>query len=114
MDYPEGMKFYQAIKSSGSKSDDDWERFCTQFLNCAVEYAQERANWALMDARQRVEAGGGRTVIHNGFIAALNILTRYVKSKGGEAEWEPLLGKDRKEIGDLACYVHCALGIESR
>ena len=113
-DYSEGMKFYQAIKSSGSKSDDDWQSFYTQFLNCAVKYAQERANWALLEAQQRAEADGGRTAIHNAFIAALNILTRYVKSMGNEAEWEPILGEDRKEIGDLACYVHCALSIESR
>jgi len=41
-------------------------------------------------------------------------LVRYAKKQGYESSWESVLEQDRKEIGDLACYIHCELGIQSR
>ena len=114
MDYQEGMRIFQALKISGNAGDENWQDLYLEMLNCAVKYAQTRANWYFMNTSQRSDKDSHRTIQHNAFIANLSILTRYVKSQGRNAEWEPILEQDRKEIGDLACYINCALSIQSR
>ncbi|MFZ1641935.1 MAG: hypothetical protein WAV07_11025 [Candidatus Contendobacter sp.] len=33
--------------------------------------------------------------------------------RGETIGWRALLGDDRKNIGDFACYLHCLLGVKS-
>ncbi len=33
---------------------------------------------------------------------------------GEDVAWRTVLGEDRKNIGDFACYLHCILGLRSR
>jgi len=83
-------------------------------LESAVQYARMRTDWHFMSTEQHLDKGSYRSMLHDGFIRDLNILTRYVKSQGRDAEWEYVLDLDRREIGDPACYIHCALGVQNR
>jgi hypothetical protein len=67
-----------------------------------------------MKAQDRQDADAGRTAAHNAFIDALNILSRAMKKEGKDNEWRRLLGDDRKEIGDFACFLVAHLGILAR
>jgi len=80
----------------------------------AVEYAQIRVLWQLSSREQRDAMDQRRTIAHNAFIDACNILSRNMVAAGGDNSWRAELGDDRKTIGDFACYVHCFLGIEGR
>jgi len=54
-----------------------------------------------------------RTATHDTLIDACDILSRNMKKSGEDASWRALL-KERKEIGDFACYIHCVLGLAAR
>lgn len=112
--YEEGLKLYNEIKSCGLATDEDWQELFNDMLTSAVEYAQIRADWFFMNHVKRAENDSSRTINHNAFISSLKTLARNGKKQGYNCEWEQVLEKDRKEIGDLACYIHCFLSIESR
>jgi hypothetical protein len=37
-----------------------------------------------------------------------------MKASGETNTWRELLGYDRKDIGDFACFIHCILGLSAR
>ena len=80
----------------------------------AIYYANVRANWYLMSKEERAEADSSRTIAHNAFLDCVKILERNMKNNGENTDWRMLLGEDRKEIGDFACYLHLILGIMMR
>ena len=80
----------------------------------AIAYAQIRAQWQLYTYEQRRELDQTRTLAHNAFIDACNIMSRNMGKHGEDNSWRALLGDDRKTIGDFACYVHCFVGMEAR
>jgi len=55
-----------------------------------------------------------RTLAHNAFIDACNIMSRNMGKNDEDNSWRAALGEDRKVIGDFACYIHCFLGLEAR
>lgn len=80
----------------------------------AIRYAQCRAEWKLLSVKERVGRDAARTVAHDAFIDACNIMSRNMAKAYEPAEWRARLGNDRKTIGDFACYLHCLLAIEAR
>jgi hypothetical protein len=68
----------------------------------AVRYARTRKDWQVSDLKRRKELNQIRR-------DSCNILSRNMAKMNEDATWRELLGKDRKEIGDLACYLHCLL-----
>ncbi len=80
----------------------------------AAEYAQIRALWQLSSREQRDSMDQHRTIAHNAFIDACNILSRNMATAGEDNSWRAELGDDRKTIGNFACFIHCFLGIEGR
>ncbi|MGC8624401.1 MAG: hypothetical protein ACP5VQ_03945 [Phycisphaerae bacterium] len=60
------------------------------------------------------QADTDRNCAHNAFIDACNILARNMAKVGEDATWRQTLGDERKTIGDLACYIHCFLGLAAR
>jgi hypothetical protein len=85
-----------------------------ELLVKALEYARIRAQWILMSLEQRKEMDQRRTLAHNAFIDACNIMSRNMGNNDEDNSWRAELGDDRKIIGDFACYIHCFLGIEAR
>lgn len=90
------------------------EELIRQALKSAVRYAHFRAEWYLMSVEERAEVDGARTLAHNSFIDALNILSRNAAASGEAIEWRRELGEDRRWIGDYGCHVACFLGLQSR
>jgi len=85
------------------------ELFCK-----AMEYARIRTQWMVSSIEQRKEMDQRRTLSHNAFIDACNIMSRNMGMNDEDNSWRDELGDDRKIIGDFACYIHCFLGIEAR
>lgn len=81
---------------------------------CAVRYAQVRAQWQLAPRTERLEMDANRTRLHDAFIDACNALSRRLRAEDKDVGWRRALGDDRKRIGDLACYLHCVLGLQAR
>ena len=85
-----------------------------EFVEAAVRYARLRTDWALQDPARRKEADAHRTIAHNRFIDACNILSRTMRTRGKDIAWRARLGQHRGEIGDFACHIHCVLGLSAR
>lgn len=84
------------------------------WLLAAVRYAQARAEWHLAPREERITKDRHRTQLHEAFIDSCNALSRNLAQLDKDVEWRRRLGDDRKTIGDLACYLHCVLGLEAR
>lgn len=80
----------------------------------ALEYARIRAQGMVSSLEQRKDMNQRRTLAHNSFIEACNIMSRNMEKNDEDNSWRADLGDDRKVIGDFACYIHCFLGIEAR
>ena len=80
----------------------------------AARYARIRTDWHLAPVDQQKEIDRARTLAHNALIDACNILSRNMMKAGEGNGWRTLLGNDRKEIGDFACYLHAIFGVLAR
>jgi hypothetical protein len=80
-------------------------------IRAAASYAQHRAEWYLAATEERGCMGQARTVAHNAFIDCCNILSRQMAKSGESTGWRGMLGVDRREIGDFACYVALFVGL---
>jgi len=91
--------------------DEDAKELYEDLIECATKYAAFRANWALWNREKKMEQDESRTMCHNALISRFDILARYLRSIGCEAEWRDTLGDVavdpvyRKRIGDFACYM---------
>lgn len=85
-----------------------------ELVRLAVQYAQIRVEWALSSREDRLAIDQRRTSMHNALIDACKILSRRMRGAGEDNAWRAILGEDRREIGDFACWLHCFLGLEAR
>ena len=91
-------------------------------ISSFFDYAPERAGfvcimrveWSLMSAAERLEVDRQRTAAHDAVIDAVNILSRSMAKAGLDNEWRRVLGDDRKDIGDFACFLVAHLGVMGR
>ncbi len=83
-------------------------------IEAAVRYARLRVDWALRDREGRAALDPTRSAAHNALIDSCNILSRAMLRAGEDATWREALGNDRKVIGDMACHLHCVLGVGAR
>ena len=88
--------------------------FWNDFLKNALKYTCIRCEWETMTQEQRMEADRGRTLVHDGLITSLNILSRIADKEELDVSWRERLGDDRKRIGDFACFVVYMTGISNR
>ena len=80
----------------------------------AVDYAHLRVEWQLSTAEERLAMDPARTKAHDTFIEACDMMARCMEDEKEDFSWREELGKDRKEIGDFACYLHLILGLVAR
>jgi hypothetical protein len=107
MNYDEAVKVFEAMKAGD-------EQFRLQVLHTAIRYTNTRVEWLFMTPAERLEVDRQRTVIHNAFIDAVNILSRSMGQAGQDNQWRRLLSEDRKVIGDFACFLVAHMGILAR
>ena len=108
LDYSKAIIFYQQI--SRSRQVD----FRNDLISAAIRYAELRVRSQQPKAADDSQIDADRTRAHNAFIDACNILARNMQAGGEDTAWRAELGEDRKTIGDMACYIHCFLGLAAR
>jgi len=84
------------------------------FVSSAIRYARLRVDWLMSEGEERLRLDEIRRSAHNALISALDSLSRNLGEDGENISWRGDLGSDRKAIGDLACFLHCILGISAR
>ena len=85
-----------------------------EWIEAAVRYARLRVDWSLRDREGRIALDPVRTAAHDVLIDACNILSRAMLRAGEDNTWRADVGTDRGFIGDVACQVHCMLGLGAR
>lgn len=85
-----------------------------RLFHSAIRYARIRVDWMLLPLEQRMELEEERTIAHNAFISSCDILARNMAKQGEDYSWRKLIGTDRKEIGDFACWIHLIMGLKAR
>ncbi len=109
----DAAEIYRELMTAADDRDEDSVYLINNLHEKAVRYARIRAEWNLKSREEKIKADEGRTMAHNSFIAAVNMLARFQKDAG--KEWQDILGKeDRKRIGDFACYISLFLALDAR
>ena len=107
MNYHDSVQVYEALKSGD-------EHLRLQLLRTAIRYTNMRVEWLFMTSAERLEVDRQRTAAHDAVIDAVNILSRSMRQAGQDNSWREVLGDNRKDIGDFACYLVAHLGILAR
>lgn len=110
--YEEALHIYTLIQENLNRTDEDIVGLYNQMLQKAVRYANTRSKWHTLTRDEKLESDDSRTMLHDSFIASVNIIARTEGEIG--AQWKELLTDDRKRIGDFACYVALFLAIDAR
>lgn len=108
------MDLDQARRAKVAIDASSFDTLSKGLYTAATRYAQLRAEWKQHSVDERIERDPARTVAHDTFIDACNIMSRNMAKAGESTEWRLQLGNDRKTIGDFACYLACLLGLEAR
>ncbi len=80
----------------------------------AADYARARVDWQLSSPEDRVRMDETRRSLHDAFIEECDRMSRNMLQEGEDNTWRDILGEDRKEIGDFACYIHLIIGLVAR
>lgn len=108
---------------SACEGDEDALDLYRDILEIGCEYIRYRALWNHTDRQTRLELDmdSRRTGCHNTVIRRFTYLARYLESQGRSTAWADTLnlddgiaGSNRKRIGDFACYLAFAEGLEGR
>lgn len=111
----DALQLYEAMTESIEKCTlEDKLDFWNDCLIKAAEYAKIRNDWETMSREEKLDADNGRTIIHDSFIASLNILSRIAEKENIDNSWRVRLGDNRKRIGDFACFISYMTGISNR
>jgi hypothetical protein len=83
-------------------------------LHVSIRYSRLRTDWALLDREGRRALDSARSSAHEVLLDACNILSRAMVRSGEDNQWRSDLGTERGFIGDVACHIHCTLGLSAR
>ena len=92
-------------------TDADAVEIYMELMDASTKYADMRAKWLMLDREKKIETDPRRTSCHDSVIVKFNMLARYVRMQGRDAQWRDRLGDEkddpynRKRIGDFACYL---------
>lgn len=99
--------YCQIIADVGT--DADAIEIYEELIDASTKYADMRAKWLMLDREKKMEADASRTLCHDSVIIKFNMLARYFRMQGRDAQWRDCLGDEkenpynRKRIGDFAC-----------
>lgn len=108
MELEQAHQIFNIINNFGNKS------LVNSLLKSAVRYSRLRVDWYFSDQELRIEMDEERTIAHNAFISACDILSRNMNAAGEDNQWRLQIGTERKSIGDFGCLLHAIIGIEAR
>jgi len=108
MDLGQAQQIFNIINNSDQKP------LVNSLLKSAVRYSRLRVDWYFSDHEQRIEMDEERTISHNAFISACDILSRNMKDAGEDNQWRLQIGTERKSIGDFACMLNAVICLNAR
>ena len=108
MDMQDAEQIFAGIKAASD------EELKSALISSAIRYAQFRTGWAVSPAERRHEMDASRSRAHDAFIRDCDILSRAQARSGENNAWRTKLGHNRKEIGDLACFICLFLALSVR
>jgi hypothetical protein len=108
------MELEQADQIFNIINNSRYQHLVNSLLKSAVRYSRLRVDWYFSDLELRNEMDEERTIAHNAFISACDILSRNMKAVGEDNQWRIQIGNERKSIGDFACLLHAVIGLKAR
>ena len=113
MNWNDAQKIVNEITKYNTK-DEDLIDLRDDFYQACLRYSNLRFKWYFSDLDKKKEMDKERTAAHNALISSWNVLCRYMNNQNIECNSKELFPNDRKNIGDLACYLCAIIGIMSR
>ena len=91
-----------------------------ELMDTVTKYAAIRTEWPLLNREEKTGRDSRRTSCHDSVIVKFNMLARYARMQGKDANWRDCLGYEednpynRKRIGDFACYLAFVNALNTR
>lgn len=96
---------------------DEYIDYCEGMMKKAVIYTKIRADWEFYSPEKRAEKDDIRTSCHDGFVISLKVLIRFANKLVANV-WEDLEyeveNMNRKDLGDIACYITYLISVSNR
>jgi hypothetical protein len=108
MDYKTAWYIYTEIISTSL------QELSNKLIQTGIRYSRLRVDWSLLSIEEKGQFDQERTIAHNAFISSCDILARNMAQRDENFSWRAMIGNDRKEIGDFACWIHLIIGIKAR
>ncbi len=108
MELEQAQQIFNIINNSGQ------EPLVNSLFKSSVRYSRIRVDWYFSDQKHRNELDEERTIAHNAFISACDILSRNMKAAGEDNQWRLQIGTERKSIGDFACMLNAVICLNAR
>ncbi|MHA2623611.1 hypothetical protein ACXZ71_09755 [Streptococcus agalactiae] len=106
--------YFQDLIIAVNQTDEDSLLYWNDFISASVDYSQARGEWLLLSREEKHAKDDMRTTKHNKFIYTLKIFIAYSKQKGYDFPWFESIKENRKQLGDLACYISYIYAVNAR
>lgn len=106
--------YFQDLIIAVNQTDEDSLLYWNDFISASVDYSQARGEWLLLSREEKHAKDDMRTTKHNKVIYTLKIYIAYSKQRGNVFPWFEEIKDNRKQLGDLACYVSYVYAINAR
>ena len=110
LNYEPAKALYEELKKkAAAQPDEEFNSFYREFLQAAVDYAENRMAWSFLTQEAQIEDDKARSIKHDANMSLLAAVCRYLGVKGIDR-----ILPDRKTKGDFACYLALFLALEQR
>lgn len=106
--------YFQDLITAVNQTDEDSLLYWNDFISASVDYSQARGEWLLLSREEKHVKDDMRTTKHNKVIYTLKIFIAYSKQKGYDFPWFESIKDNRKQLGDLACYISYIYAVNAR
>ena len=107
-------EIYKLLLEAAPINDSEFDNNFNRLIPKAVEYSDYRSRWLGMSTIEQNNIERDRACNHDIFVDTKNDLGKYMLDHNMDITWTILLGEDRKNIGDFACYLSYVQGIKAR
>ncbi|MDY2776597.1 MAG: hypothetical protein SOV02_08915 [Streptococcus infantarius] len=114
LDFEVCSSYYQTLLDALQSHDEEGTEYWNEFISASVDYAKTRGEWLLLSREEKQAKDEARTVKHNKVIYTLKIFIAYSQQKGFAIDWFETIKDNRKQIGDLACYIAYVYAVNAR
>ncbi|HEO7221104.1 TPA: hypothetical protein VBE33_002019 [Streptococcus agalactiae] len=107
-------QYFQDLVNSLDEVDEYSIIYWKDFITASLIYSQSRGEWLLLSREEKHAKDDTRTTKYNKFIYTLKIYIAYSKQKGYEFPWFESIKDNRKQLGNLACYIAYIYAVNAR